>query len=57
MTYSTAARILQKRKEKAEIMKRLNLNLFRHSEATRTAKFMTDVQLRKRHGLLYVKII
>jgi integrase len=35
---------------RAKISKRIYLNLFRHSEATTTAKFMTEAQLRKRHG-------
>jgi len=32
------------------LTKRVYLNLFRHSEATVTANFMTEAQLRKRHG-------
>jgi integrase len=35
---------------RAKITKRIYLNLFRHSEATEAAKFMTEAQLRKRHG-------
>lgn len=35
---------------RAKISKRIYLNLFRHSEATTSAKFMTESQLRKRHG-------
>ena len=35
---------------RARISKRIYLNLFRHSEATTSAKFMTESQLRKRHG-------
>ncbi len=35
---------------KAKLGKRIYLQLFRHSEATRTANYMTEAQLRKRHG-------
>jgi len=34
----------------AGLEKRVFLNLFRHSEATQLANFMTEAQLRKRHG-------
>lgn len=36
--------------EKAGITKRVHLNLFRHSEATNSAKYLTEAQLKKRHG-------
>ena len=48
---SAAARQIVKRVcEKARISKRVYLNLFRHSEATNSAKFLTEAQLKKRHG-------
>ncbi len=50
LTYAGACRMLARRVSKANITKRINLNLFRHSEATDTAQFMTDAQMRKRHG-------
>ena len=50
MTYDAARRVLFRRSKKARIKKRIYLHLFRHSEATRTAQFMTEAQLRKRHG-------
>ena len=34
----------------ARLSKHVNLNLFRHSEATVAANFMTEAQMRKRHG-------
>ena len=50
MTIAAARRMLQRRCKKAVLQKRVFLNLFRHSEATRAANFMTEPQLRKRHG-------
>jgi len=50
LTYAAATKMLKIRCEKAHITKRVNLKIFRHSEATNTAKFMTEAQLRKRHG-------
>ena len=50
LTYAAAAKMLKIRCEKAGITKRVNLKIFRHSEATTTAKFLTEAQLRKRHG-------
>ena len=50
LTYAAATKMLKIRCEKAEITKRVNLNIFRHSEVTNSAKFMTEAQLRKRHG-------
>ena len=35
---------------RAQMSKRIFLNLFRHSESTELANFMTEAQLRKRHG-------
>ena len=42
--------MIQKRCRKANLSKRVFLNLFRHSEATNTANFLTEAQMRKRHG-------
>jgi integrase len=50
LNYYAARKALLKAVEKAKISKRITLNLFRHSEATETANFMTEAQLRKRHG-------
>ena len=50
LTMASARKMLQTRCKKAELNKRVYLNLFRHSEATATANFMTEAQLRKRHG-------
>ena len=50
LTYAAASKMLKNRCEKAELNKKINLKIFRHSEATETAKFMTEAQLRKRHG-------
>ena len=50
LTYAGASKMLKVRCEKAGITKRVNLKIFRHSEATNTAKFLTEAQLRKRHG-------
>lgn len=50
MSSAAARRMLQKRCEIAHIEKRMWMNLFRHTEATETAKYMTEAQMRKRHG-------
>jgi len=50
LNYYAARKALLKAVEKAQISKRIFLNLFRHSEATDTANYMTEAQLRKRHG-------
>jgi integrase len=50
MSYTAATSMLQRRARMAHFTKRVHLNLFRHSEATESAKFMTEAQLRKRHG-------
>ncbi|MGI0064902.1 MAG: tyrosine-type recombinase/integrase, partial [Nitrosopumilaceae archaeon] len=50
LSYASARRIIMKRCQQSGLGKRIYLNLFRHSEATRTAQFMTDAQLKKRHG-------
>ena len=50
MTYASAKEMLARRCKIANISKKVNLKLFRHSEATKTAKFLTDSEMRKRHG-------
>lgn len=50
MTYPAARAMFARRARMAHLEKRVNLNMFRHSEATNAAKFMTEAQLRKRHG-------
>jgi len=50
MTHATATKILQTAARRAKITKKVNLKLFRHSEATETAKYMTEAQMRIRHG-------
>ena len=50
LTHAAAGRILQRVSKKANMKKRVYLNLFRHSEATQSAKFLTEAQLKKRHG-------
>jgi len=50
LSYHSAMKMVQKRSKIAGISKKINLKLFRHTEATETAKFMTESQLRKRHG-------
>ena len=49
-TYPAARVMFSRRAKLAHLEKRVNLNMFRHSEATNSAKFMTEAQLRKRHG-------
>jgi len=50
LTYPAARSMFARRARIAHLEKRVNLNMFRHSEATNSAKFMTEAQLRKRHG-------
>ena len=50
LSYTGASRMLKKRAKKAGIKKRVNLKLFRHTEATRSATFMSEAISRKRHG-------
>ena len=50
LSYSACDAKLKSIMKRAKISKKINLNLFRHSEATRTASFMTEATLRKRHG-------
>jgi integrase len=50
LSYPSARLMVKRRCKQAKISKRVILNLFRHSEATETAKFMTEAQMKKRHG-------
>ncbi|MEX2192613.1 MAG: tyrosine-type recombinase/integrase [Nitrosarchaeum sp.] len=50
MSYVAATSMIKRRAKSAHLSKKVHLNLFRHSEATESAKFMTEAQLRKRHG-------
>jgi len=50
LNYPAARAMVNRRAKMAHLEKRVNLNMFRHSEATNSAKFMTEAQLRKRHG-------
>ncbi|OLD21609.1 MAG: hypothetical protein AUG16_05185 [Thaumarchaeota archaeon 13_1_20CM_2_39_20] len=50
LTYHAAYQMVRRRCRQAKLPKRVYLNLFRHSEDTQTAQFMTEVQMRKRHG-------
>ncbi len=50
LNYPATRAMFSRRARMAHLEKRVNLNMFRHSEATSSAKFMTEAQLRKRHG-------
>ena len=50
LSYSAARQMIQRRCRIANLQKRVFMNLFRHSEATNTANFMTEAQMKKRHG-------
>jgi len=50
LSYRAANKIIKTRAEIAVLGKRVFLNLFRHSSATETANFLTEAQLKKRHG-------
>ena len=50
MSYDAAYRMIRRRCKDAKLNKRIYLNLFRHSEATETATYMTESQMRERHG-------
>jgi len=50
MNYVTARSMIKRRVDNAKLNKKVYLNLFRHSEATKMANFMTEAQMRKRHG-------
>jgi len=50
MNYHTATGLLRRTMKRAGINKHINLKLFRHSEATNSVKFMTEAQMKIRHG-------
>ena len=50
LTYKAIREMLRKRAKTAGINKRFYMYLNRHSEITNTANFLTEGQLRKRHG-------
>lgn len=50
LTYQGASKLFERLAKLAGINKKVNLNIFRHSEATDSANYMTEAQLRKRHG-------
>lgn len=50
LTYFAAYQMLRRRCKQANLPKRVYLNLFRHSGATDSAKYMTEAQMKKRHG-------
>ncbi len=50
MSAASARQVIQRVGKKANLSKRVYLNLFRHSEATNSARFLTEAQLKKRHG-------
>lgn len=50
LSHAAASKMLKVRCKKAHIEKRINLKLFRHTEATNSATFMTEAQLKMRHG-------
>jgi site-specific recombinase XerC len=50
LDWSSVKWILDESVKKAGIKKRVYLNLFRHSSATKSAQFMTESQLRMRQG-------
>lgn len=50
LTYAGARKILKTLAEKANIKKRIHPHLFRHSSATRAAKFLTEAQMKEYYG-------
>ncbi|HZS73616.1 MAG TPA: tyrosine-type recombinase/integrase [Candidatus Nitrosotalea sp.] len=50
LSYEGVSNILAKRVKMAGLEKRVFFHLFRHSEITETANYLTEAQLRKRHG-------
>lgn len=50
LSYYSARQLVAKLCERAHLEKRVYLNLFRHSEATELATFMTEAQMKLRHG-------
>ena len=50
LSYQSVRRMLYKKCLEANLGKRVYLNLFRHSEATDSATYMTEAQMKLRHG-------
>ncbi|AJW71049.1 tyrosine-type recombinase/integrase [Nitrosopumilus adriaticus] len=50
MTHAAANAMIKRRARIAKLKKPINLNLFRHSAATDAANYLTDAQMRDRHG-------
>jgi len=50
LSYAAANKVLKRRADIAGLSKRVHMNLFRHSEATKSAMFLTEAQMRGRHG-------
>ena len=50
LSYAAASAMVKRRAKNAKIKKRINLQLFRHSAATDAANYLTDAQMRDRHG-------
>lgn len=50
LSYAGARQVIKRRAEIAGLSKRVYMNLFRHSEATKSAMFLTEAQMRGRHG-------
>lgn len=50
LTYKGARQIIQKRVELANLPKRVYFHLFRHSQITQTANFLTEAHQKKRYG-------
>lgn len=50
LTYKGAREIIQKRVELANLPKRVYFHLFRHSQITQTANFLTEAHQKKRYG-------
>lgn len=50
LTYQSTRQIIKRICVKANLGKRIYLTLFRHSEATSAATFMTEAQMKLRHG-------
>ena len=50
MNDETARALIRRLKKRSGISKRVNLKLFRHTEATKMASHLTEMQMRLRHG-------
>ena len=49
-SYAAANAMIKRRARIANLKKPINLNLFRHSAATEAANYLTEAQMRERHG-------